>query len=441
MDPEEEKIKEQEDKEREKRKDNPFQRVRNAEKNLGRAKKVVKTAKTGARVGRQVATQGGKVAVQAGRAAVQAGRAAAQAGVQAAQAAAQATVAAIQATIAAIQATVAAIQAGIAAVQALIATAEVWVPVAAIVIGVVLAIMLISAIFMFFFVGTPPPVGGGGGGSLDCVADLKGTCQAATPCTAPNVPDTTGATCSDPTTPVCCVPLHACTGTCVTGKTCTNPTDTIDPTASCAGGTTQICCVTPGAQPPIHFYCQYDRRYRPPATNNPTDQSCDLQTYGCATTSIAMVAASFGLNYNPLTVAEANGFMGCFSGSEIKPYRAALTNTFPPDQFSIITVSISGGVLDIAQVKTLTGEGYIIIGSGCLTFKSTREPYGGHALVISSVNADGTLKVYDPANCTSNASSGVRKLNPNVGGGDVMSGGLSCGTDRGWWYAFAIKKL
>jgi len=382
--------------------------------------------RTGVNAGRQVATQGGKVAVQAGRAA-------AQAGVQTTQATVQATQAAIQATIAAIQATMAFIQAGFAAAQTLIATAEVWVPAAAIVAGVILAIMFISAAFMFFFVGTPPPkeaVGQGVGGMCE------GICQAATPCATGYTEDTTK-TCNT-TAPVCCVSAQQCSdiaGICEAKTTPPCPPGYTQDTsgAICSVSTTPTCCVPSNARPPLKFFCQYD-------TWNYT--GCSIYNYGCFPTSLAMILYTFAggsTTYTPSYVSQnnmdpviglnigcgsGNGWSGTTTRGDLVALKWAENNGYVvgPDLANNNTISLS-------DLQNYTSN-YYLLATGMIPFLSSGKPQvGGHAIVIESVNvAANTITYFDPTYCAHGTSNTAIEQTINI---DQIPQ---------WWDVWPIKK-
>jgi hypothetical protein len=346
-------------------------------RDYGRTKKVVNTAKTGARVGKQVATQGGKAAAQAGRAA-------AQAGVQTAQATAQAA-----------QATIAAIQAAAAAAEATIASAPVWVPVAAIVAGVIIFILLVSSIFMFFFVGVPPPVAG------------------VEPTPAPNI----------------CVGL--CKASCLASES-----DLGINTISCTDPTATHCCLPAGTLPPLKFYCQYGA-----VNSNGTLSSrgswnypapggtCDILANGCTPTSTAMILSSFGDILTPSQVSQQTGYAGCFAGS-------APDISFVQSQgFTMTGGLVVGSGINLTTINNYITHGYYILGGANIHVAHTdglTSAYVAHAFVITGVNlATGAITISDPTACVGGFLNGTRTLtNVNAGGADV----------NGWIFAYAIKK-
>ena len=225
-----------------------------------------------------------------------------------------------------------------------------------------------------------------------------------------------------------CGPASSCTGS-----------STINQNASCAGdptstSSTDVCCVTPvqitpGAQPPIKFYCQYDPHFSPP------NSTCNIAVGGCDPTSIAMIVSSFGNIYNPDQVAQANGNMGCtIAGTTFNQTSAAITNWVKPMGYAIQKGFVNPGTttIDINAVANITASGAYILAGGCFTYKGGTHSDGGHSIVIAGVNPDGTLKVYDPTYCSTG---GLRSFNPST---DVH---LNCWDgNSGWGFAYAIIK-
>ena len=326
-----------------------------------------------------------------------------------------------------------AIQAASAAVDLLAATVEIWGPILLVAIVILLAMSIFTIL-----IGAPPE---GEGLQNSC----PGTC--ASSCAPPSVEDATyNPTCTSGG--VCCVTPAQITcpdigGTCVIKPNCVAPNH-IDMSVACPQlpipsppappPPPVVCCVPPSGPYNFKFYCQYDHSH--------DSSACDISAYGCSPTSIAMVAASWGLPWNPLTLAEANGYIGCSTGTTYNQSMSAIANTFPKPPFSVIygLVSPSTHQLNVSLVQDLTSKGYLVVAGACITFKGN-EPYGGHSFVIQSVNPNGTLKVYDPTYCTSDTNYWIRAVNPTVNGPDIKSYGF-CGNDGwGWYYAVAIKKL
>lgn len=317
--------------------------------------------------------------------------------------------------------------AGTAAAAGAISNPEISIP------GLILIILFLLLIFIaaiFILLLNPSAAGGG---NLTC-ANVGGTCQLPGACPAGSTPDTSGAQCNDPQKTLCCIPQQIITcadigGNCTTQSLCQPPNEP-NSVAKCTDAANPVCCVKPSTQPPLPFYCQYDKNF--------STLACNIAKYGCDPTSLAMIAASFGLNYTPLTLSQANGNLGCKDpGTTLTQTQAALQKIFPSSSFVVTGNLVNNGALDPALVAKLTNQGYYILGLGCMTFIGN-EPFGGHSIVIAGANANGTLKVYDPTYCSGG---GLRTLDPTLSGPDMKSGGFCGSGNSGWYAAYGIKKI
>ena len=190
----------------------------------------------------------------------------------------------------------------------------------------------------------------------------------------------------------------------------------------------------------FHLYCQY--AYPKTATN-----TCDIYTYGCGPTSLAMILTTFGDTITPVEVGTQYG-MGCtIAGTTPDELTSALNSLKPTYVYQ--SVGVSNNNLNPSTVETLTSKGFYIIAGACMT--GGYRGVTGHTTVITSVNTDGTFNDADPTwnsppnhACTTDANINMRILNPTYPGPD-LSAGTPCndttyGPWGGWAWAYAVKK-
>ncbi|MEK7620310.1 MAG: C39 family peptidase [Patescibacteria group bacterium] len=136
----------------------------------------------------------------------------------------------------------------------------------------------------------------------------------------------------------------------------------------------------------VPYYSQrnYTEAYGSKCEGSPT-----IKTSGCGPTSLAMVLSFYGVSADPKQVAssfENGGYRICGSGTAYNAFTSA----------SIITSNnMVGEILPIGDhtsiVSHLENDEPIIISVGKSRFTS-----GGHFIVLTGINEDGTFSINDP---------------------------------------------
>ena len=221
--------------------------------------------------------------------------------------------------------------------------------------------------------GTSSSVSGG-----DCTSIPGAQCVSGNTCPSPSVIDTTGAVCTDQTKPTCCVP---------------------------SSGNSNINFV---------YYSQYDPAWKP--------SGCDIQSNGCAPTSIAMILSSFGVNMKPPDVGTKIGG-GCSGPTYTSQWPSILSwiDSLDSQQFIHSQNLVSNGRFLTSVANGYLNNGYIIVANADLYFASWCAPErSGHSFVITQVNtAANTATVYDPTlyfNYCRKYNTKTRTINLTAGG-------------------------
>lgn len=244
------------------------------------------------------------------------------------------------------------------------------------------------------------------------------------------------------TTPLDCAAVAGtCRASCLTGE---NP-DTSGVT--CINNPSQICCVTqtqvaPGSKPPLKFFCQYGavnsagKLISPRSWNT---SSCNIEVWGCGPTSLAMIIDSFGKSFTPTQVALVNGNNGCggtAGGTGIQDVTAYFAPWLKNQGFLITGNMVSNGNLSLTQAKQYLNNGYYIWAGAkvrWITNAGWTSTYDWHAIVITTVNTNGSVVISDPTLCEAGHYGGIRTLtNVNSSGSDISS-------VNGWIFAYAVK--
>lgn len=197
----------------------------------------------------------------------------------------------------------------------------------------------------------------------------------------------------------------------------------------------------PTTSPNLVYYSQYDPKWE--------FQGCDLVTYGCAPTSVAMVLSSYGKIMTPIQVAlQTNA--GCTSATSYNQWPSILTWI---DGFGFTHSGnlISGNTFLTNIAEKYLNQGYIIVAGADLYFASSCQPTeGGHEFVITSVNSNtNTATAYDPTlyynYCSKyNTKSRTINLTPGGCGSSTLSTNSALPPNVCSWLgfnAYAIKKL
>jgi hypothetical protein len=157
-----------------------------------------------------------------------------------------------------------------------------------------------------------------------------------------------------------------------------------------------------------------------------------------------MVLTTFGDNYTPLQVAQSNNNAGCVDpGTTFDQENNIVNNWIKPMGYVVQKLGVQNNNISVDTVRTLTSNGFYILAGACMTYNIGNTGSGGHAIVITGVNTDGTFNVGDPTYCSSDTHYQMRTLNPTYPGPDIIGGcpGLTPGNPwGGWGYAYALKK-
>jgi lysophospholipase L1-like esterase len=185
----------------------------------------------------------------------------------------------------------------------------------------------------------------------------------------------------------------------------------------------------------FHLYCQYAYK----------TSACNIYSYGCAPTSMAMVLTTFGDTFTPLAVGTKYG-MGCTGATSYQQIKDALNSLKPG--YAVAVIGPRNNNLNPDTLKTYLGKGYYVIAGGCMT--GGYSDVTGHTTVITSPNTDGTFNDADPTwnsppshGCSTDANVHMRTLNITYPGPDLPAGtqcGDPTGAWGGWSWAFAVKK-
>ncbi len=184
----------------------------------------------------------------------------------------------------------------------------------------------------------------------------------------------------------------------------------------------------------IKFYCQYDTKW--------TSRECNITSFGCDPTSLAIILGSFGDPETPKSVATKNGGIGCSDGTTknqtiealrwVKGLGYKVAGLDPNEDNSGYLINDSGD-FNFLRAKKFLDAGYLIHAGAVVTFKSNGIKRGGHSFVITDVNPGSKeIATYDPTECFRDSDSGFRTINPSDIGGD--------GTGNTWFWAFPVKK-
>lgn len=342
---------------------------------------------------------------------------------------------AAQAGIEAAEAGIASAEAGGAVISGAAATSEVWVPALIILIGAVVFFIIIAAVITNV-TGTSSSKDNGAQANL--TTTCTGTCSTDSTCktvSKSSIPDANGATCqadSNGNSQTCCVQPQTCEsigGRCSATANCSDIPGTKPDTtgAICKDATTPICCVQPNKQPPIHFFCQYDPSYsncsvtyfsNGACSNNSCNgnTTCDLIHNGCTPTSIAMILASYGKNFNPKTTALAAQGAGCLCNGSYSTEFEPLITSQGLKFYSGINLA-SGNSFNTQLAQRYLSMGCFLTAAADMTYSeggpNKWDGSGNHQVVITAIDSNGVLTVYDPTWCTNDTSYQARHFSVN----------------------------
>lgn len=180
----------------------------------------------------------------------------------------------------------------------------------------------------------------------------------------------------------------------------------------------------------VHFYCQYDSHW--------TSDSCNITSFGCDPTSLAMILSSFGrTDLNPSAVSAQNGNMGCDRNGTNNPQIINSLEWAKSLGFIVENSVASVYDFDVDRAKKFIDTGYLILGIANVKFKTNATPdNGGHSFVITDVDPKlKKLTVLDPTYCSSDSSYEIKVMSVSDIFCDRSLGGMC-----GWLYALPIKK-
>ncbi len=147
----------------------------------------------------------------------------------------------------------------------------------------------------------------------------------------------------------------------------------------------------------VPYFCQ--RNYGSVVYGKDCQDSPTIKSSGCGPTSLAMVLNFYGANEDPKSVAssfEAGGYRVCGSGSSYSGF----TNST-----AVTSNNMQGEIIPIADHTSITShlqaDQPIIISVGKSRFTN-----GGHFIVLTGINQDGTFSINDP-------NSGIQSAEPS----------------------------
>jgi hypothetical protein len=193
---------------------------------------------------------------------------------------------------------------------------------------------------------------------------------------------------------------------------------------------------TRASGPIWYYYYQYSPAWQ---TSN-----CNITSYGCFPTSLAMVLKKFksGEGYTPLSVARAIG-AGCTGGTNLTEQDRAITGYARNQglQTRVLRGDLSDNIVNYGSknfnlrlAKDYIDRGFLLIVTGCMRFRNTDDTWSlpkvyPHALVVVEVNPEEKrIKTLDPTQEWK-----FRDFS-------VESGIMSCpGLVNGWVSAYALK--